>query len=186
MTGAKAALRLAMRTARGAISADLRARAHAGIVASLVDLSAQRGARVVALYAGSPDEADPSGAARGLVAAGCRVVWPRVAGPGLLEFHDAPISQLAPGFRGILEPPAGAPSVPWAAVDLAVVPGLAFTPDGQRLGQGGGFYDRLLGQSPRPFAVGVAYALQLVGELPSEAHDEPVDRVLTEQGFAER
>ncbi len=179
----KAALRQAMRVTRGGLDPQARRDAHAAIVRSVLAYALQRGDRVIALYAGSEHEADPSSAAEPLVAAGCRVVWPRVSAPGRLSFHGAAFSELRPGFRGIVEPPADAPQTPWEDVELALIPGLAFTPDGQRLGQGGGFYDRLLGAAPRPYALGVAYAAQIVSALPAESHDRPVDRVLTERGF---
>jgi 5-formyltetrahydrofolate cyclo-ligase len=179
----KAALRQAMRAIRAGLDPSARAEAHAAIVRSVVAFALERGDRVIALYAGSADEADPSAAAAPLAAAGCRVVWPRVAAPARLAFHSGVFSELRPGFRGIAEPPPDAPAVAWEDIDLALIPGLAFTADGQRLGQGGGFYDRLLGTAPRPFALGIAYAAQVLADLPAEAHDQPVDRAVTEQGF---
>ncbi|HSL73997.1 MAG TPA: 5-formyltetrahydrofolate cyclo-ligase [Ilumatobacteraceae bacterium] len=69
--------------------------------------------------------------------------------------------------------------------DVVVVPGLAFTADGRRLGQGGGWYDRYLAQVPPGcVTVGVCFAGQLVDDLPTEPHDIAVDVVVTEQGLA--
>ncbi|MCB9730478.1 MAG: 5-formyltetrahydrofolate cyclo-ligase [Deltaproteobacteria bacterium] len=185
MTGEKSALRAFMRRARGDLDSAARRRAHEAIGREILRVATERGARVVALYAATDGEADPATAADALLDAGCRLVWPRVEGPGALAFHEADPRALAPGFRGIPEPPAGAPAVPWEAVDLAFVPGLAFTADGERLGQGGGFYDRLLARAPRPFTLGVAYWLQLVDTLPAELHDRAVDGVLTERGVVQ-
>jgi 5-formyltetrahydrofolate cyclo-ligase len=68
-----------------------------------------------------------------------------------------------------------------ALLDVVVVPGLAFTPDGRRLGQGGGHYDRFL---PRLRAgcrtVGAAFAEQLLPDLPTEPHDVRLDLVVTD------
>lgn len=65
--------------------------------------------------------------------------------------------------------------------DVVVVPGLAFTPAGDRLGQGGGWYDRFLPRlRPECVTVGVAFAEQIVDVLPVEAHDVRVDRVVTD------
>jgi 5-formyltetrahydrofolate cyclo-ligase len=66
-------------------------------------------------------------------------------------------------------------------LDVVVVPGLAFTPDGRRLGQGGGHYDRFLARlRPSCVTVGAAYAEQLVEDLPTEAHDVRVDLVVVD------
>jgi 5-formyltetrahydrofolate cyclo-ligase len=69
--------------------------------------------------------------------------------------------------------------------DVVIVPGLAFTPAGDRLGQGGGWYDRLLSAvRPDCESVGVCFVEQLVDSLPVEAHDVAVDHVVTELGIA--
>lgn len=68
-----------------------------------------------------------------------------------------------------------------AAIDLVLVPGVAFTADGWRLGQGGGWYDRFLPMlRPDAVTVGVAFAAQVVDALPVEPHDVRVDLVVTD------
>ncbi|MEN9543256.1 MAG: hypothetical protein RLZZ598_89 [Pseudomonadota bacterium] len=70
---------------------------------------------------------------------------------------------------------------------LLLVPCVGFGPGGVRLGYGGGFYDRTLAAlSPRPFTVGVGFAQGFVPWLRAEAHDVPLDAMLTEQGVAWR
>jgi 5-formyltetrahydrofolate cyclo-ligase len=65
-------------------------------------------------------------------------------------------------------------------LDVVVVPGLAFTPGGERLGQGGGHFDRFLARVPGDcLRIGVAFNEQVVGALPTERHDIAVDRVIT-------
>jgi 5-formyltetrahydrofolate cyclo-ligase len=67
-----------------------------------------------------------------------------------------------------------------STVDVVVVPGLAFTNGGHRIGQGGGWYDRFLaGIRPDAVTVGVAFREQLVDELPVEAHDIRLHHVIT-------
>jgi len=74
-----------------------------------------------------------------------------------------------------------APVVELGEVDLLLVPGVAFTREGARLGRGGGYYDRLLaGRMATTFAAGVCYSAQIVDALVREAHDMPVDAVVTE------
>lgn len=70
-----------------------------------------------------------------------------------------------------------------ATVDLVLVPGLAFTPTGERLGQGGGWYDRFLAQvNARCVTIGVCFAVQICEELPVEPHDVSMAYVVTEPG----
>jgi 5-formyltetrahydrofolate cyclo-ligase len=74
-------------------------------------------------------------------------------------------------------------SVDPAWPDVVVVPGLAFTPTGQRLGQGGGWYDRFLVDVRNDCeTIGVCFHEQVVDALPSERHDIAVDRVVTDRG----
>ncbi|MDR2173089.1 MAG: 5-formyltetrahydrofolate cyclo-ligase [Burkholderiales bacterium] len=88
----------------------------------------------------------------------------------------------APGTRGILEPLPERPVVSPETIDWILVPGVAFTPRGERLGYGGGFYDRLLPQIPKhvPRIVG-AFDVQIVDALPVDSHDCSVDAVYTER-----
>jgi len=89
-------------------------------------------------------------------------------------------TDLEPGRFGILEPMAWEPW-PVEDIDLVVAPGLAFGREGSRLGRGGGFYDRFLSQ-PDMHAVtcGIAFAEQLLAELPTHAHDVPLDMLVTD------
>ena len=81
--------------------------------------------------------------------------------------------------------PAAAPPDDPERIDVAVVPGVAFTAAGDRLGQGGGWYDRLLATMRcDALAVGVCFEEQLVESLPTEPHDRPVDIVVTDAGNA--
>jgi 5-formyltetrahydrofolate cyclo-ligase len=71
------------------------------------------------------------------------------------------------------------------AVDVVIVPGVAFTPDGARLGQGGGWYDRFLAEvRPECTSIGVGFDPQVVDVLPTEPHDIRLDCVVTESGVA--
>ncbi len=67
--------------------------------------------------------------------------------------------------------------------DVVVVPGLAFTAAGDRLGQGGGWYDRFLAQVRVDcITIGVCFAEQILDTLPAEAHDVTMDHVVTDRG----
>lgn len=68
--------------------------------------------------------------------------------------------------------------------DVIVVPGTAFTPDGRRVGQGGGWYDRFLpGRRHDAMTIGICFAPQLLDDLPTEAHDVVLDIVVTDDGI---
>jgi len=91
-------------------------------------------------------------------------------------------TDLIQGRYGVREPHEGCPPVPVGALDFAVVPGVAFTPDGKRLGRGRGFYDRLLA-SFRGVSCGVGFDEQIVPEMPVEPHDVKLSYVATPGGL---
>lgn len=93
-----------------------------------------------------------------------------------------PASQLEPGCFGILEPNKTQAAVNPASIDIALVPGSVFDQGGGRLGYGGGFYDRFLSQdAPQALRVGLAFAMQLVDQVPTAAHDQLMDILVTEE-----
>lgn len=89
------------------------------------------------------------------------------------------------GFGGILEPdPAVHPELLGLdAIDCFLVPGLLFDGEGQRLGYGGGYYDRVLARRAEVPAVALAFGFQIVDALPHEPHDLPIGYICTEEGF---
>jgi 5-formyltetrahydrofolate cyclo-ligase len=104
------------------------------------------------------------------------VSYPRCEG-GTLSFRPvSALSELVLGRFGIREPVAG-PAL--AQLDLIVVPGLAFTAEGSRLGRGAGFYDRFLSTIPATTVkIGVCFKFQRVSDLPQEPHDVKMDAVV--------
>ena len=97
-----------------------------------------------------------------------------------------PQQDLVPGYGGILEPRVDIVAerqVDHGSIDIVVLPGSAFDRRGARLGYGGGFYDRFLAHEIRPSALRVALAfhVQIFEEVPQQAHDMPVDYIVTEQ-----
>ena len=115
-------------------------------------------------------------------AQGKRVCYPRVEGTNL-ELHAVSAHEELMVSRWNLREPvrAAGGGVPVSEVDLVLVPGLAFTRDGRRLGRGGGFYDRLLGDPLlKARRVGVCFEAQIIESVPLEGHDERVEEVLTE------
>jgi 5-formyltetrahydrofolate cyclo-ligase len=104
------------------------------------------------------------------------VSYPRCDGETLLFRTVSALSDLCLGRSGIREPVGGASP---ERLDLIVIPGLAFTADGNRLGRGAGFYDRFLSTIPAcTVKIGVCFAFQLLLEIPVECHDVKVDALV--------
>ena len=98
--------------------------------------------------------------------------------PGQIPPEQLAPGQLAPGRWGIWEPTDEAPLLSdYSRLDLVVVPGVAFSSDGKRLGRGKSFYDRFLPLVPRAAFVGVCYPCQLVEQIPADPWDIGMDIV---------
>jgi len=114
------------------------------------------------------------------------VALPVTDGPNsALSFRQwTPDCELQPDRHGVRVPVGTSDVRP----ELILVPLLAFTDAGERLGYGGGYYDRTLAglrAKSEVFACGIAYAGQKVTSLPTDDHDERLDGILTEDGFRE-
>jgi 5-formyltetrahydrofolate cyclo-ligase len=155
-----------------------RAGLSAQAAARALELPEVGAARAVLAYAAMPGEIDPAPLVHALRERGARVAYPRVCGPGAMTLHWASDDALEPGFCGIAEPAADAEDAAPDEFDLAIVPGVAFDAACERLGRGGGFYDRLL-PAITGLTVGLAFDEQIVECLPREEHDMPVDVVVT-------
>lgn len=112
-----------------------------------------------------------------LLIASNRLHLPRIDSEVMRFYPVSDPQSLRPGSRGILQPePTGGETQPTAG-DLLLVPGLAFSSDGCRLGRGGGFYDRFLVNCPAA-TLGICFRQQVLADLPMAAHDQRVDRVI--------
>lgn len=114
------------------------------------------------------------------------IAWPRVySRRGEMRFIVAERQELTAGAWGILEPPARDELAPHR-IDAILIPGTAFSPDGGRLGMGGGFYDRYLPDlRPDALRIGVSYHWQLVPTLPLEQHDITMTHIATDRELIE-
>ncbi len=108
---------------------------------------------------------------------GKRVAVPKVYGDEMKFIYLDDLSQVEKGFAGIPEPIADG-NVAEDPTALVLMPGLAFTEKGHRMGYGGGFYDKFLAQEPNHPTLALCYAFQMVEELPVEEYDVPVNVVL--------
>ncbi len=138
---------------------------------------------ILASYAAIGDELDPTAAEQAALALAWRIAFPRVTPGAPLAFHDVPRDRLSPGRLGIPEP---APQSPTVVPDVLLVPLLGADRAGNRLGQGGGFYDRTLAalRAAGPvLAIGLAWDVQIVDALAVAPWDQPLDAIATPSAF---
>jgi 5-formyltetrahydrofolate cyclo-ligase len=183
----KSALRNRAATVRAAAHAALAAEAGAAIARHFLDNLPWRPDQVIAGYRPMRDEADVMPLLRALAARGATLALPVVPGKAvpLLFRRWAPEAPLEAGPFGTSHPLASAGTV---IPDLLLVPLLAFDESGNRLGYGGGYYDRSLTalRRTRPIvAVGICYEAQLFPPLPRDSHDQTLDWIVTERGIRE-
>ncbi len=182
---AKRALRERILRARDALPAAERLHAGAVIAAAIAAQAEFRAAGTVLLALSFRSEWDTRALLGAALEAGKTVVAPRVdAASRMLEPRRVtdPDFDLAPGFRGISEPLPHCAPVAFAAIDWVLVPGVAFDPNGYRIGYGGGYYDRLLPLLRHDVRrVSGAFELQLVDRVPTAPHDLTVDAIVTER-----
>lgn len=181
IAAAKQRLRVETRALRDVIAFAERETRSAALIARLQQIEGFASAAVVHTYVGVGSEAGTLLLIKELLDHGVRVVCPRIAAGDHLEHREiASIDELVQGAIGLVEPdPTRSSEVPLSEFQMVLVPSLAFTRDGYRLGYGRGYYDRLLATCEAT-AIGLAFDSQMVDELPQQVHDRAVDIVVTE------
>ncbi|BBJ00539.1 5-formyltetrahydrofolate cyclo-ligase [Ferrigenium kumadai] len=183
----KPVIRKSILARREQLSLDERAVHDALITERLLQLPEYRKAGVVLGYMNFGSEYASELWAERALADGKRLVLPKVNHhTNHLDLYWAEDfeNQLAQGLWGIREPVVERCERLNALneVEFVLLPGVAFTREGARLGYGGGFYDKLLARmTHRPALVAAAFSLQIVEQLPQEATDIKVERIVTEQ-----
>lgn len=159
--------------------------ASAAACAHLTGLEVFRHASVVMLYMPLPTEVDLTPAAIRCFQEAKTVCVPRVDWRGRdmvsVEISSFDDEVIAVDDHGLRTPRAGRPIVP-SLIDLVIVPGLAFDPAGNRLGRGGGFYDRFLRRLRRSaVTAGLAFDAQIIDAVPADDRDFAVDFIVTDR-----
>jgi 5-formyltetrahydrofolate cyclo-ligase len=176
----KALLRTRLLKARSALSPDDRREAARRIRDALLVMPELQMAGTVAAYYSVGAEPDTRGLVYALWKRGTYVLLPRLQPDGDLDWasYEGPDS-LVPGPRGLQEPgekPRGPDAI--ARADVVLAPALAVDHAGNRLGRGGGSYDRALARvGPLIPVIALLYDAELLGHLPAEPHDTPVRAV---------
>lgn len=135
-------------------------------------------ADVVMIYASTPEETSTWPLMDQLLMRGYYPVFPLVQGEKMVPIMWDENTVFVSNKMGILEP-VGGTEVPLEEIQFVIVPGLAFDEDGNRLGQGGGHYDRFLSQT-HALRVGYCFQTQMVRRLEPEPHDVKMDYICTE------
>lgn len=110
-----------------------------------------------------------------------RFAFPRCESNRRMNFHlvTCPEKELLPGAYGILTPSESCEILPPEQLEVIIVPGVAFTTAGERLGYGGGYYDTYLPLCSRATIAAVAFHQQIVPSIPTEAHDLHIPHIFT-------
>ena len=181
----KQRLRRTMRALERQLSDKYKAASSRSICAHLLAMPEYQAASAVFCFVGTDHEIDTRPILAHALAAGKRLSVPRCTGPGIMELRQLrSLEELSPGAYGIPEPPESAPVMNPDDVDLAILPCLTCSHLGQRLGPGGGYYDRFL-SNYRGGTVLLCREKLIREESPLEPHDYPIPWVLTETGLYE-
>lgn len=178
MEESKKELRKRLRGLSKTFSSDTEAvcKASERIFSHLEELPEFQSARTILAYCALPDEPQTVDFLRRW-SFQKRLVVPLVEGERLSLREYFP-DHLHKGYCGILEPEGDDTKVSPEEIEFAIIPGVAFSPDGSRLGRGKGFYDRLLPSLNCPL-VGVCFDFQMVEKIPSDPWDRKVDLVFS-------
>ena len=180
VTDLKSSLRQATLVALKSMPASSRQQLTDDLWQQFLALLVDEGYQRIGLYYGVGEEVPTAQWLDPLVDLGYQVFLPRMMPQRALDFclyHG--LESLEQVFRGIYQPSQAEPAVDMASLDILVVPGLAFREDGQRIGFGGGYYDRLLAQIETPtlsLVLPCQYYDQSAWQ--AEAHDQAVGRLL--------
>ncbi len=174
----KKALRQRMLALRDAMDPAAHTAQSAAIHNELRTLIRERNVRVLHCFLPMGSEVDLYPLLDELLADGITIYAPKTLKGRVLEHYRYQGQEdLVPGVYGTRHPAGD--ELYSGTFDMILVPGLAFTPAGDRLGYGAGYYDTFMKQHPSSFPVGVCFPFQVLDQLPVETHDHPVKRVVS-------
>lgn len=166
-----------MRAAKQLLTPEERQQQSEAVAKRLEQLPQWVEARVVLLYWSMADEVQTHALADRSIGSK-RVLLPCVDGEELRLRTYAGRESLVAGEQFGIAEPTGEEWTDMAAVDVIVVPGMAFDRRGNRMGRGRGFYDRLLQRACNAYKVGIGFDCQLLDAIPTEPHDAKMDCIL--------
>jgi len=175
----KSEIRSELKKRRGVISLIEMAELSARIAEGVLSLPEYAQAKTVLCYANLRDEVLTSALIREIIRSGRTLALPAVRGEEMKALRLTSPELMHRGAFRILEPDGDEEIAP-EEFDLLLVPGVGFDPQGNRLGYGGGYFDRFLSAS-RGVKVGLCYSVQVMDEIPAEPHDISMDIIVTEK-----
>lgn len=143
-------------------------------------------AETVYIYKSINNEVDTDKIITAALEAGKTVALPRVSGGNMNFYRIASMEDLFFGYMGILEPSDNPYNLINTDDGIAVVPGLAFDTMCNRIGYGGGYYDRFLEKHPDLISIGIAYSWQIFEDIETDGNDIPLSMVITDKGVYHR
>ena len=136
-------------------------------------------ANTILMYYSMPDEVNTHQVVDTLVALGKKVLLPVVINGEKLEIREyKDKNDLKEGIAYHIMEPVGEKYNDYKNIDVAVVPGMSFDDNGNRLGRGKGYYDRFLKQIPQAYKIGICFNFQKVKAVPTEKTDIKMDEVI--------
>ena len=188
----KRVLRASVRQRLEAVMAQEAAKSGAEIGEKILSSALWKNARSVFLYVSMGKEPDTRRLIGSALSEGKAVYVPKClraedGTPAMLAVRIRSLADLVPGLFSIPEPafdPANPPETAEpCAIDLALVPCVTVTRKGERLGHGGGYYDRFLGSGRKPVTLCLCFEALLSDSVPTAPHDVPADYLATEEGI---
>ncbi len=173
----KQELRKAIRTRKRAMTEEEIERRSRSLCQKFLESDAYRACRTLYGYLPYNQEVRTVPILAQALADGKQVAVPKVYGDDMKFIVLADLTQVSRGYAGIPEPIADEP-VAEDETALVLMPGLAFDPQGHRIGYGGGFYDKFLSREPNHPTLALCYEFQMVEHLETEEFDIPVDTVI--------
>jgi len=162
------------------LSKDYCQRVDEEICKKVIRLPEYQQARTIFSFVGSEREVDTNPLLIDVLAKGKKLVVPKCVGRGLMEAYEIrSLKELRPGRYGILEPPSSCPMVEPKEIELCIIPCLACSKDGKRLGYGGGYYDRFLKRADF-MKVALCRGRLLREDIPVGRYDVVMDKVVSE------
>jgi len=182
-------LRANLKETRESLTSGFAAAASSRVQSAFLRADFYRESQAVILYCALANEVSTDTILSDALASGRAIFFPRLdrARNALSLCKVENRSDLAPGAYGILEPETPAIDIQSLPPCVVVVPGVAFTMRGERMGRGGGHYDRLLAEltelAPHAISVGLAYSFKLLDHLPQSGWDRRLNFVVTESAI---